>query len=129
MTKLEKIAAVKKLYDITNSFFTIPDNCVGDGWKGSLCESGAYLYGTNDFDGEYVKYEDMDESVLDTILDEAEFEHYDFDDLELSDLLQLVEEECSTKTLLECVGGFVTDDDELRLFLLDCITTKRNNKG
>lgn len=54
-------------------FFDIPDNCPGDGWCGELCDDGAYLLGNEHFEGEWFKYEDMDEAVLDTILDEAVF--------------------------------------------------------
>lgn len=79
MTKEEKIEELKKLYDesenhpITHCGFTIPDNCPGDGWDGILCDDGAYCYGNNHFEGEFIKFEDMDEDLIDTILDEAEF--------------------------------------------------------
>lgn len=67
-----KIKAIKELAK-THSYFTIPDNCPGDGWDGRLTSSGAYCFGNNHFEGEFFKYEDMDEELLDTILDEAEF--------------------------------------------------------
>ena len=54
--------------------FTIPDNCPGDGWDGILGETGAYCYGDNHFGGEFFKYEDMDDELIDTILNEANFE-------------------------------------------------------
>ena len=74
MTKQEKIEAVKQLLlQHPLSSFTIPDNCPGDGWDGSLCEDGAYLFGNNHFEGEWHDYEDMEEDWLDTILDEAIF--------------------------------------------------------
>ena len=72
MTKQEKIDAVKSLA-LEHYDFTIPDNCQGDGWDGTLHNSGAYCFGNNHFEGEFFKYEDMDEDLLDTILDEAEF--------------------------------------------------------
>ena len=72
MTKQEKIDAVKSLA-LEHYAFTIPDNCLGDGWDGTLHNSGAYCFGNNHFEGEFFKYEDMDEDWLDTILDEAEF--------------------------------------------------------
>ena len=74
MTKQEKLEAVKQLllqYPLGS--FTIPDNCPGDGWDGSLHDDGAYLFGNNHFEGEWYDYEDMKEDLLDTILDEAIF--------------------------------------------------------
>ena len=53
MTKQEKIEAVKRLLlQHPFSSFTIPDNCPGDGWDGSLGEDGAYVLGNNHFEGE-----------------------------------------------------------------------------
>lgn len=73
MTKLEKITAVKNLYHTTKGSFTIPDNCPYDGWEGELYENGAYLF-TQNGGGEYTTYDDMEETILDTILNEAKFE-------------------------------------------------------
>lgn len=129
MTKLEKIESVKNLYEITNALFKIPDNCPGDGWIGVLCEKGAFLYGSNEFDGEYFKYEDMDESVLDTILDEAEFDGYDFENCTLETLLKMVKENCSVEMLMENAQAFITNISDYKLFLLDCIKNKRNSKS
>ena len=67
MTKQEKIDAIKALA-LEHDGFTIPDN-----WDGTLQNYGAYCFGNNHFEGEYFNYEDMDEELLDTILDEAEF--------------------------------------------------------
>ena len=72
MAKQEKIDAVKSLA-LEHYGFTIPDNCQGDGWDGTLHNNGAYCFGNNHFEGEFFNYEDMDEDLLDTILDEAEF--------------------------------------------------------
>lgn len=77
MTKLEKIAAVKNLYNTTDGEFYIPDNCPGDGWGGTLFEDGAVLFERPTLDGEFFKYEDIDENVLDIILEEAKFEDED----------------------------------------------------
>lgn len=40
----------------------------------TYCDDGAYVLGNEHFEGEWFKYEDMDEVVLDTILSEAVFD-------------------------------------------------------
>ena len=75
MSREDKIKAVKELLSKNPiGVFTIPDNCPGDGWRGELCDDGAYVLGHENFDGEWFKYEDIDEVVLDTILSEAVFD-------------------------------------------------------
>ncbi len=74
MSREDKIKAVKELLSKNPiGVFTIPDNCPGDVWCGELCEDGAYVLGHESFYGEWFKYEDIDEVVLDTILSEAVF--------------------------------------------------------
>ena len=75
MSREDKIKAVKELLSKNPiGVFNIPDNCPGDGWCGELCEDGAYVLGHENFYGEWFKYEDIDEVVLDTILSEAVFD-------------------------------------------------------
>ena len=55
--------------------FTIPDNCPGDGWNGTLCEDGLYALGNNHFEGEFFEYSDeqhIDADFLQEILDIVE---------------------------------------------------------
>ena len=55
--------------------FTIPDNCPGDGWDGTLCEDGLYVLGNNHFEGEFFDYADddpFDADWLQEILDIVE---------------------------------------------------------
>ena len=74
MNKEDKIKAVKELLaDNPSGVFTIPDNCPGDGWDGELCDDGAYVLGKGNFEGEWFNYDDIDEVVLNTILEEAVF--------------------------------------------------------
>ena len=55
--------------------FTIPDNCPGDGWDGTLCEDGLYVLGNNHFEGEFFEYSDeqhIDADFVQEILDIVE---------------------------------------------------------
>ena len=52
--------------------FTLPDNCPGDGWDGTLCLDGLYAFGNNHFVGEFFRYSDeqpIDTDLLQEILD------------------------------------------------------------
>lgn len=74
MNKHDKLVEEIKKFAEENDYpsFTIPDNCPGDGWDGSMNENGAYCYGNNHYEGEFFKYEEMDDELIETILDEAE---------------------------------------------------------
>lgn len=72
MTLVEEIKEYAKVNNYPT--FTIPDNCVGDGWDGRLTEEGAYCFGNNHFEGEFFKYEEMDNDLIETILGEAEID-------------------------------------------------------
>ena len=56
--------------------FTIPDNCPGDGWDGTLCEDGLYVLGNNHFEGEFFEYSEEQDVInadfLQEILDIVE---------------------------------------------------------
>ena len=59
--------------------FTIPDNCPGDGWDGTLCEDGLYVLGNNHFEGEFFEYSDeqhIDADFLQEILDIVEADQH-----------------------------------------------------
>lgn len=71
VSRLKKIVADNR----GNVPFTVPDNCPGDGWDGTLCENGLYAFGNNHFEGEFFDYSDddpFDADWLQEILDIVE---------------------------------------------------------
>ena len=76
---LEREEIVSRLKAIVsecgNVEFTIPDNCPGDGWDGTLCKDGLYAFGNNYFEGDFFGYSDeqhIDTNLLQEILDIVE---------------------------------------------------------
>ena len=71
---LEREEIVSRLKAIVaeceNVEFTIPDNCPGDGWDGTLCEDGLYVLGNNHFEGEFFKYSDEQDVITADFLQE-----------------------------------------------------------
>ena len=83
---LEREEIVSRLKAIVaecgNVEFTIPDNCPGDGWDGTLCKDGLYAFENNHFEGEFFEYSDeqhIDADFLQEILDVVEDEQDDQD--------------------------------------------------
>ena len=81
---LEREEIVSRLKAIVaecgNVEFTIPDNCPGDGWDGTLCKDGLYAFENNHFEGEFFEYsEEQDvinadflQEILDVVEDEQD---------------------------------------------------------
>ena len=77
---LEREEIVSRLKAIVaecgNVEFTIPDNCPGDGWDGTLCKDGLYAFGNNHFEGEFFEYSEEQDVInadfLQEILDIVE---------------------------------------------------------
>lgn len=68
MNKHDELVAKIKGWAVENNYptFTIPDNCPNDGWEGDCYADGAYCMG-----GEFFRYEDMNDDLIETILEEA----------------------------------------------------------
>lgn len=84
---LEREEIVSRLKAIVaecgNVEFTIPDNCPGDGWDGTLCKDGLYAFANNHFEGEFFRYSEEQDVInadfLQEILDIVEDEQDDQD--------------------------------------------------
>lgn len=72
MSKEELLNKVIELSK-THTNFTIPQTTGSNSWKGMLLKSGIFCEGDMFYEGEFIKYQDIPEEILETIVEEAKF--------------------------------------------------------